>query len=78
MQELGDKLIVFSNLSPIFKGSSITLAALVALFFAYWMRERWQEPVRGGFLVFISLAGFTLLYGLFILIFQPHWWVLPY
>jgi hypothetical protein len=78
MQALGDKLIIFTNLSPVFKGASIALTALVVLFFAYWMKQRWQEPIRGGFLVFIGLAGFTFLYGLFILLFQPHWWTLPY
>ncbi|MFH1576784.1 MAG: hypothetical protein ABID35_04490 [Candidatus Margulisiibacteriota bacterium] len=78
MKEFGTKLIQFSNMSPVFKGTSITVAGLLALLFAFWMRKRWNEPLQGGFLVFIGLAAFVVLYGLFILIFQPQWWKLPY
>lgn len=78
MRELGVKLIPFTNMSPIFKGISVVIVGVIALLFAYWMHKRWKEPVKGGFKVFIALAIFIVLYGLFILIFQPHWWDLPY
>jgi thiol:disulfide interchange protein len=78
MHELGVKLIQFTNMSPVFKGISVTLVGLLALLFAGWMRWRWKEPHRGSFLVFIGLAVFIVLYGVFILIFQPQWWNLPY
>lgn len=78
MNEMGVKFIQFTNMNPIFKGSSVVAAGLLALFFAWWMRERWGEPFKGGFLVFIGLAIFITLYGLYILIFQPNWWALPY
>jgi len=42
------------------------------------MRAKWKEPLKGGFLVFIGLAVFIVLYGFFILIFRPNWWALPY
>ena len=78
MREFGIKLIQFTNMNPIFKGASITIVGLLALLFALWMMNRWKEPLRGGFLVFIGLCIFIILYGLFILIFQPQWWNLPY
>lgn len=78
MREFGAKLIAFSNQSPTFKGTTVAIIGLLALLFAYWMQKRWQEPVRGGFLVFICIAVFIVFYGLFILIFQPNWWALPY
>ena len=78
MNEFGVKLVQFTNMNPVFKGSSVIIAGLLALLFAFWMRWRWKEPVRGGFLVFIGLSIFIVLYGLYILIFQPQWWKLPY
>ena len=78
MNELGAKVIEFINVSPVFKGTSVLLAGIFGLLFAYWMQRRWKEPLKGGLLVFIILAGFVILYGLFILIFQPHWWNPPY
>jgi len=65
-------------MSPWFKGGSVTIVGLTALLFAWWMKKRWQEPVRGGFVVFVGLAAFITLFGLFILLFHPQWWRLPY
>lgn len=78
MSDWGVKFIQFTNMSPIFKGGSVAIVGLIALLFALWMNRRWKEPLRGGFLVFIALSIFIVLYGLFILIFQPQWWRLPY
>jgi hypothetical protein len=78
MREFGVKVIEFTNMSPVFKGGAVTIAGIIALLFAWWMSKRWKEPVKGGFIVFIALAVFIVLYGLFILIFQPRWWDLPY
>ena len=78
MSEFGTKLIQFTNYSPIFKGGAVAAVGLVALLFALWMNRRWKEPLRGRFLVFIGVASFVTLYGLFVLIFQPQWWRLPY
>lgn len=78
MREFGVKLIPFINMNPTFKGIMVMLAGIIALLFAYWMNKYWKEPVKGGFKVFIALSIFITLYGLFILIFQPHWWNLPY
>jgi hypothetical protein len=69
--------ITYSSQSPIFKGSSLCLIALCALAFAWWRKER-GEKLQGGFLVFSATALFILLFGLFLLIFQPHWWNPPY
>jgi hypothetical protein len=65
-------------MSPLFKGVSVIIIGLLAFLFAWWMRKGWREPLKNGFLVFIGLAVFIVLYGLFILIFQPQWWALPY
>ena len=78
MYEWAQKIVQFTNMSPVFKGGSVTIAGLVALLFALWMRQRWKEPLKGGFMVFVALAAFVVLYGIFILIAQPHWWNPPY
>ncbi|MFA6170282.1 MAG: hypothetical protein WCW67_07755 [Candidatus Margulisiibacteriota bacterium] len=71
-------IVQFTNTSPFFKGFGALIVGVAALLFAWWMRKRWQEPLAGGFKVFIGLAVFIVLYGLFILVFQPHWWNPPY
>ncbi|MFA5034568.1 MAG: hypothetical protein WC500_02145 [Candidatus Margulisiibacteriota bacterium] len=71
-------IVQFTNTSPVFKGLGALIVGVVALLFAWWMRKRWQEPLEGGFKVFLGLAIFIILYGLFILVFQPHWWNPPY
>jgi cadmium resistance protein CadD (predicted permease) len=78
MREFGVKLIQFTNMNPIFKGTSVAIVGILALLFAMWMQKRWKEPIKGGFLIFIGLSIFIVLYGLFILVFQPRWWDLPY
>lgn len=78
MNEFGVKIIQFTNMNPIFKGASVTIVGLLALLFAVLMRDKWKEPLRGGFLIFIGLSIFITLYGLFILILRPQWWSLPY
>ena len=78
MSDWGVKFIQFTNMSPIFKGGWVAIVGLIALLFALWMNRRWKEPLWGGFLVFVALSIFIVLYGLFILIFQPQWWKLPY
>jgi len=78
MHEFGTKILIFTDRNPIFKGGAVMIVGLLALLFALWMQRRWKEPIRGGFLVFIVISIFIVLYGLFILVFQPHWWNLPY
>ncbi|MFA6548517.1 MAG: hypothetical protein WCT39_01110 [Candidatus Margulisiibacteriota bacterium] len=78
MSEFNVKLVQIINLSPLFKGSAVLIIGLLALLFAWWMNKRWKEPLQGGFLVFIGVAVFVVLFGLFILVFQPQWWKLPY
>ena len=78
MTQWGINLIQFTNMNPFFKGTAVALLGAFALLFSFWMRKHWKEPLTGGFLLFISLSVFIVLYGLFILIFQPQWWKLPY
>ncbi len=78
MNDWAVKFVAVTNMSPTFKGASVALVGLLALLFAYWMNRRWKEPLQGGFLVFTGVAAFILLYGLFVLVFQPQWWKLPY
>ena len=78
MNEWAVRFVAYTNMDPTFKGSSVTVVGALALLFAFWMHRRWKEPLKGGFLVFIGVAIFIVLYGLFVLIFQPQWWKLPY
>ena len=78
MSEFGVKLMQFLNFSHLFKGGSVIIVGLLALLFSWWMKEKWQEPVKGGFLFFVGLSIFITLYGLFILLFKPNWLALPY
>jgi hypothetical protein len=72
------RFVAYTNMDPTFKGGSVAIVGLLALLFAFWMNRKWKEPLKGGFLVFIGVAAFAVLYGLFVLIFQPQWWKLPY
>jgi hypothetical protein len=76
--EFGVRVIEFTNMSPLFKGISVTIVGILALLFVYLVNKRWKQPIKGGFKVFAFLSVFIFLYGLFILIFQPQWWSLPY
>ena len=78
MSEFGVKFIEFTNMNPLFKGGSVFLVGILALLFCWWMQKKWNEPFRGGFLIFVGLSIFITLYGLFILVFRPDWWSLPY
>jgi len=68
----------FTDFSPFFKGPALIILGLLALLFAYYMKRKWKEPASFGYFIFIGLAAFIILFGLYILIFQPQWWKLPY
>ena len=78
MEPKGINFLIFANTSPIFKGITVTISGLVVLGFAYWLYRRWKEPLTWQFKVFIGIAIFYTLYGLFILIFRPQWWIPPW
>jgi len=78
MNDLGARIIMFTNTSPIFKGLSVMIAGLIALGFWYYMKKRWSEPESAGFTFFLWFSVFVILYGLFILVVRPGWWKLPY
>ncbi|NQT30670.1 MAG: hypothetical protein HQ596_08870 [Candidatus Saganbacteria bacterium] len=78
IQDIGLICIQYTNTSPVFKGAAVAMVGILALLFAFWMKEKWKEPLKGGFIVFIAIALFALAYGLFLLIFRPNWWALPY
>ena len=78
MENLGVKLVMFMNFSPVFKGLSVALAGLIGLGFWYYMKTKWKEPGSFGFKVFFCFTIFVIFYGLYILVFQPGWWKLPY
>ena len=64
--------------SPIFKGLALIVVGAAALLFANYMNKHWKEPKNKGFSVFVGLAVFIILFGLYILLFRPAWWALPY
>jgi sensor histidine kinase regulating citrate/malate metabolism len=78
MEPRGIVFFTFMNTSPVFKGAAVIIVGLVALGFSYWMVKRWKEPMSWQFMIFIGLSIFVVLYGLFILIFQPQWWQPPW
>jgi hypothetical protein len=77
-EDFGAKLIMFMNTNPMFKGLAVTIAGLIALGFWYYMKQRWNEPDSKGARIFFYFSIFVILYGLFILLFRPQWWKLPY
>lgn len=64
--------------SPIFKGLGLIVLGVAALLFANYMNKTWKEPKNKGFSVFVGLAVFIILFGLYILLFRPAFWSLPY
>lgn len=78
MNDFGLKIIEITNMSPTFKGIATMIAGGVALVFWRWMKTKWNEPDSVGFKVFFYFSIFVVAYGLFILVFQPNWWKLPY
>lgn len=78
MSERSVKIIQFMNMSPFFKGVGLVILGALALLFAWYMKKKWKEPKSFGFYLFIALSGFIFLYGLYILIFRPEWWALPF
>ena len=72
------KIAEITNYSPVFKGLALIILGALAALFYYYMKKKWKEPASFGFLVFLWLAVFIILYGFFILIFRPNWWALPY
>lgn len=77
MYELGVKIIQITNLSPVFKGIATILVGVIALSFVLYMKRK-GEAESVGFKVFTYLSIFIILFGLYILIFRPGWWKLPY
>lgn len=71
------KIVQFTE-SALFKGPALIVLGLLALLFAWWMKKKWNEPTSLGYRIFIGLAVFIILFGLYILAFQPQWWKLPY
>jgi hypothetical protein len=78
MEPKGLGLFIYEYSSPVFKGITVIIAGLIGLAFSYWMIKRWKEPMSWQFKIFIGLSIFIVLYGLFILIFQPQWWIPPW
>ncbi|OGC06433.1 hypothetical protein A2230_04845 [candidate division WOR-1 bacterium RIFOXYA2_FULL_36_21] len=72
------KLTEFTNFSHLFKGLGLVILGGIALVFSYYMKKRWNEPLKAKFLIFIFIAFFIIVYGLYILIIKPDWWALPY
>lgn len=78
MEPKGINFFIYTYSNPAFKGITVIIAGLIGLGFSYWMVKRWKEPMSWQFIIFIGLSAFIVLYGLFILIFQPQWWTPPW
>jgi len=78
MEPKGINFFIYAYSDPTFKGIIVIIVGLIALAFSYWMVKKWKEPMSWQFRIFIGLSIFIVLYGLFILIFQPQWWQPPW
>lgn len=78
VSQTGVAILEFANTSPIFKGLGVIFVGAMALLYAYYMVKRWKEPMTVSFKIFIGFSIFVVLYGLFILIFRPAWWIPPW
>ena len=76
--DFGARIIQITSMSPIFKGLLTLIVGTLALLFVWYMKKKKNEPDSIGFRIFTALAIFIVIYGLFILIFQPQWWLPPY
>jgi len=74
--ETGISLISFMSTSPVFKGIALMLLSVLAVLFGFWFNKG-SEP-SNNFKMYLAVAGIIFLYGLFILIVRPHWWLPPY
>ena len=76
--DFGTKLIQITNYSTTFKGLAVAVAGLAGLGFWYYMKTKWNEPESFGFKVFHWFSVFVIFFGLYVLLFRPGWWKLPY
>lgn len=76
MVELGIKLLTFMNQRPVFKGWALIILGILALLFA-WVYKGKGKKVEGSLWGFILVAVIILVFGIWILIFQPQWWIPP-
>ena len=76
MFEIGLKLITFMSQRPVFKGWALIILGLLALLFA-WVYKGKGNKIEGSLWVFILVAVFILVFGIWILIFSPQWWLPP-
>ena len=72
------KVIQFVNMNPVFKGGATIIVGSLALLFALWVRKRFNEPDTIFYKIFVGTCIFIILYGSYILVFRPNWWLLPY
>ena len=78
MHDFGVQMIEFTNTSPFFKGGATMLVGILALGLVLWFMNKTKRQWEIGQKIFVVLSVFIILYGLFILIAQPHWWNPPY
>ena len=71
--ETGIGIIRFMSESPIFKGSSLIVLAIIAFAFAFLRKEDAQRH-GAAYWMFVVVTAIILIYGIFILAVQPQWW----
>ena len=61
---------------PVFKGGALIVLAIFALSFA-WVYKGKENKIEPSLWVFILVAVIILIFGIWILIFQPQMWLPP-
>lgn len=74
--ETGVRIIRYVSESPVFKGSALIVLAVIAILGAVLMAKSGRKK-DFNFWVFVAVAAIILIYGLYILIMRPQWWLPP-
>ena len=62
--------------SPVFKGLALIILGILALLFA-WVYKGKEKKIDANLWAFILVAVFILVFGIWVLIFQPQMWQPP-
>ncbi len=74
--DAGVRIIAFISQNPLFKGISLIVLAVLAALFGLWFNK--GNNVSKGFWGYMLVVLVIFIYGIYILIVRPQWWLPPY